>query len=303
MQKITMTKELKEKTIELYNMGLMDTEIANTLGISDSVVFYWRKKLNLKTKFTYDKIKKINDVEFEKLFYNGLNDREIAEKLNMSPDGIYSHRMRHGYIRRNYSESTPRKLTQFQKEVLFGTLLGDSSLRFPKKAKHASCTCMHGIKQQEYCKHKCMIFESIGATGKYHKRKISDPRTGIYYEDFSYYLPANPELDIWYDNFYQNGKKHIPFNLIKYLTPVSLAYWFMDDGSKTKNGYYLCTNCFELEELYQLQTILLEKFQIVTRLHKGNKLYITAKSTALFTYLISPYIHETMKYKLHTTVS
>ncbi|MCI7205625.1 MAG: hypothetical protein MSA15_06465 [Clostridium sp.] len=51
------------------------------------------------TKFTYSKISKINKEEFEKLFYKGLSDYVIAKELNMSPDGIYSHRMRHNYHR------------------------------------------------------------------------------------------------------------------------------------------------------------------------------------------------------------
>ena len=51
------------------------------------------------TKFTYSKISKINKEEFEKLFYKGLSDYVIAKELNMSPDGIYSYRMRHNYRR------------------------------------------------------------------------------------------------------------------------------------------------------------------------------------------------------------
>ena len=43
MHKVTMTDELKIKMIQLYNEGLMDTEIAKRLNISDSVVYYWRK--------------------------------------------------------------------------------------------------------------------------------------------------------------------------------------------------------------------------------------------------------------------
>lgn len=303
MHKITMTDELKTKMIQLYNEGLMDTEIAKCLNISDSVVYYWRKKLNLKTKFTYKQINKIDNNLFEKLFYKGLNDREIAEQLHMSPSGIYSHRMRHGYIRKNYSESSSKKLTQFQKEVLLGTVMGDSSLHFTQGSKHAFGSCSHGIKQQSYCQYKCEIFNSIGAKGKYSKRKTMDKRTGIYYENYTFRVPANPELDIWYQSFYKNGKKVIPFNLFEYFTPISLAYLFMDDGSKTQHSYYIATNCFTREELEQFSQFLYKTFNIETTIQKNNILYIKTKSASLFEHLISPYIHKSMKYKLHRTVS
>ena len=146
-----LTQEEKEKIIELYELGMMDSEIGKTLNINRATINYFRKSHNLKTKFTYDKISKIDDSKFKKLFNAGLSDYAIAKELNMSPDGIYSHRMRHHYIRSTdlrLSESKP--LTDYQKNVLIGTLLGDSSMRIGADSKNPSITCSHGIKQKEY---------------------------------------------------------------------------------------------------------------------------------------------------------
>lgn len=91
------TDSMKEQLILLYNEGKMDSEISKILKVSDSAIYYWRKKLNLKSKFTYSKISKINNSKFEELFNKGLSDYKIAKELNMSPDSIYSHRMRYKY--------------------------------------------------------------------------------------------------------------------------------------------------------------------------------------------------------------
>lgn len=44
-------------------------------------------------------------------------------------------------------------------------------------------------------------------------------------------------------------KKIIPQNIGEYLTPLALAIWIMDDGSKEQNGILLHTNAFKYEEV------------------------------------------------------
>ena len=73
---------------------------------------------------------------------------------------------------------------------------------------------------------------------------------------------------------------------------------YMDDGYKTQCSYGIATNCFTIEELNKFRIFLLEKFNLETSIHKGNRLYILAKSAKRFTELISPYICNCMKYKL-----
>jgi hypothetical protein len=43
-------------------------------------------------------------------------------------------------------------------------------------------------------------------------------------------------------------KEIIPNNLDMYLTPLALAIWFMDDGSKSGKGAKIATNCFLLDD-------------------------------------------------------
>lgn len=76
---------------------------------------------------------------------------------------------------------------------------------------------------------------------------------------------------------------------------------FMDDGSKIAQSYTIATNCFGKEEIKKFQKFLLDTFNIATSLHKQNRLYINKKSRKHFESLISPYIIDCMKYKLHVS--
>ena len=290
---------MKEQLIVLYNQGKSDVEIAKKLNVSISAIFYWRKKLNLKSKFTYSKISKINNEKFKELFNKGLSDYKIAKELNVSPDGVYSYRMRHGYFRKSLKINNSIELSNYQKEVLIGTMLGDGWLGIGKECVNPRFRTAHCVTQKEYSEHLIKIFNNLHWKCSYHKYKNPDKRTGKYYESYVVESPNNPALLYFYNLFYKNGKKVIPIELLDDFTEVSLAFMFMDDGFKTKSGYQIATNCFTIEELDKFRIMLKLKFNIETTLHKSKELYIPSKSKDTFTNLIKPYIIPCMQYKLH----
>lgn len=293
MNKITETQ--KAILISLYNEGRMDTEIAENLCITRSAVQYWRKKLGLKTKFQYNKISKIDNVKFEELFYKGKSDAEIAEALNMSYDGVYAHRVRHGYIRENRKFGRPLPLTEFQEQVLIGTMLGDSTLA--KRDVNAHLICAHCVEKEEYTKYKAEIFKSLHPKVYYISQY--DKRTNKTYKRCAVRLPANPELNKYYSIFYR-PKKVIPKELFDKFTAVSLAFLFMDDGCGSEKNYTIATNCFQRDNIEEFRTFLLEKFNLHTTIRKDNTLYVKHRSMDLFTSLIEPYMCNCMKYKLNS---
>lgn len=304
MKNIIVTDEIKERIKELAEEGLMDSQIAKLLNISDSSVFYWRKKLGIKSKFTYDKISKIDKEKFEELFYAGYSDYYIAKQLNMNPCSVYSHRMRHNYIREtNLRFNKLVEMSQYQKEVLIGTMLGDSSFFMHQNAANPSVSCSHCVKQKDYCLHKTEIFKSLGAKVKYEKRKTPDKRNGKFYEDYKMYIPANPAFLQLYENFYINKKKRIPKNVLKDFSEVSLAFLFMDDGYKDGTSYQLATNCFTFEDLNMFKRFLFIKFGLETTIYKTHIMRIKAGSRQRFEELVTPHIIECMQYKLFNNVS
>lgn len=290
--------EVEQVVIQLWKEGKMDSEISNITGLNRSTIQLYRKQHNLTSKFTYDKVSKINNKKFEELFNLGLSDYKIAQQLGMSTDGIYSHRMRHNYHRELLTVAKPKILTEYQKAVLIGTLLGDSSFRC--NGINPSFSCAHCPKQKELTIHKTEIFKSLGAYYTYSIRNTPDKRTGKYYEAYIMRIGANPELKEWYKQLYPKGKKIIPIPLLKEVfNEVSLAFMYMDDGSKTPCGYSIATNCFSKENIKEFQEFLKTKFNLSTTIHSQNVLYIKACSKDLFTKLIKPYIIPCMQYKLH----
>ena len=75
----------------------------------------------------------------------------------------------------------------------------------------------------------------------------------------------------------------------------------MDDGSKNNCSYCLHTEGFVTEDIEFLRKVLYSKFKINTKIHKNSGkelIYISANSRNRFTELITPYICDSMKYKL-----
>lgn len=108
-----------------------------------------------------------------------------------------------------------------------------------------------------------------------------------------------------------NNKKLISNNLVKnYLTPRSLAYWFIDDGGKwdyNKNSLnksiVLNTQSFTFEEVESLVKGLRDKYQLnyYVKINKNKPIiYIDSLSYLIFYNLIKPYLIPQMIYKLPT---
>lgn len=103
--------------------------------------------------------------------------------------------------------------------------------------------------------------------------------------------------------FYVNGTKCVPKNISNMLTARSVAYWFMDDGSKTKRGYKLSSHGFLKEDSEILIVVFELKFAIICNLYRdGEHFYIDigVRYAEAFKQLILPYMHTSMLYKLHT---
>lgn len=112
----------------------------------------------------------------------------------------------------------------------------------------------------------------------------------------------------YYNNiFYVKGKKIIPINIYEILTPMALAIWIMDNGSKhITGGINIHTNCFSFEDVSRLVLVLNKKYNLLTKVipkkSEGNKyyiIYISRKSMVLLNKLILPFMCDSMLLKLH----
>lgn len=290
-----MSKENIDKAMSLAQEGYMDSEIAKLFGVTAGNIMAHRKNRGIKSQFTYGKISKIDNKKFEELFNQGLGDEEIGEALGMSLDGIYSHRMRHGYYRDSFRENKINPLTQDNLEIILGIMMGDGSMEC--RNKNARMATAHGEKQKEYSYY---IADKLSNLNPHTYVSISklDERTGKKYTSYWVDLPANPAFNEIYEHFYFNKIKRIPIELFDNFTWQSLAYMFMDDGSKASCGGQLATNCFLTEDLQKFRDFLLQKFNIETTICKNHTLYIKAKSFRYMKTYIEPYMCECTKYKI-----
>lgn len=196
-------------------------------------------------------------------------------------------------------------------EAIYGMLLGDSHIYDDKRSNgKLRIVATNGEKQLEYLKYKQQIFNGDG--------KIFNAGVGSFGKLPSYHwflnVDANISLNVRKD-WYQTGKKKITNKVINKLTPVSLAFWFMDDGSLTfrnidKTAYFirLNTQSFSYDEIEKLRLFLLNQYNIISKINKdiisskGEQLFrldiSSTEESNKFLNLIAPYICDSMLYKL-----
>jgi len=107
-------------------------------------------------------------------------------------------------------------------------------------------------------------------------------------------------------NDIQTKIKIIPLNIEEYLTPLALAIWFMDNGSKIGKGAKIATNCFTYNEILFLIEVLYKKYNIKSSIisggiNKGYSLYISTTSMSIFIEIIKPFMLPSLYYKLGIT--
>ena len=189
-----------------------------------------------------------------------------------------------------------------QMEILAGGLLGDAYI-----SKRGAIQIEQGANQKEYLFWKHKELKSI-VSGKISRvfRKKKSGATFSSYRFFSkqYFRP-------WRQVMYRSGRKIIPASVLELITPLSLAVWYMDDGSK-KNNYsvIISTDGFSKDSLKKLRTMLQEKWSINTRVvfkttagKKYGRLTIGSYDLVRFFELIRPYIIPSMKYKISDPVT
>jgi hypothetical protein len=94
--------------------------------------------------------------------------------------------------------------------------------------------------------------------------------------------------------------KIVPLIIQEFLTPISLAYWIMDDGEFCNGGLRLNTYGFKKEEIFLLMEILKTKNKICS-IHShpaGKRIYISKSSKEYLILLVLPYKVPNKYYKL-----
>ena len=115
---------------------------------------------------------------------------------------------------------------------------------------------------------------------------------------YRFFTKSLPELTSIYIKFYSNKVKKVPKDII--LKPVTLAVWYMDDGSKSYKSCYFNTQKFDSESQNNLIKAL-SKLKIEAKLNKDKQYFrirVLTSSAPHLMDIIRPYVAKSMRYKI-----
>jgi recombination protein RecA len=199
--------------------------------------------------------------------------------------------------------AVPHRLSDFQWQVILGSLMGDGALSPTRSGHGARFRFGHGSKQVAYCDWKGSLFTNIG------RSRSTNAKGDVFYD-----LTPLPELAELREAVYIGGKKVFSEDYLKQLTPWSLAIWYMDDATfslrakglqeRTREGSgrsEICVQAMERSTQARLAAYLSDTWGITPTIVKKRDavFFVFPKDeTAKLHALIAPFIHPSMEYKL-----
>ena len=201
-------------------------------------------------------------------------------------------------------------LTNDMRGIIVGLLLGDANLQtFTKHGKTWRLRIVQGgDNHYEYIQHLRTVLDlwtNMDVNTNHERTKDNKVYNKWYFNTLTFTQFA--ELGNAFYPLDSNNKrsKVIPLQIGDWMTDKSLAYWFMDDGSRKWGdkvaGVRFCSECFNNDSVDLLISILKEKFDIIGSTNKdsgGWRINISTKSYDRFYDLVQPYVISSIRYKL-----
>ena len=191
------------------------------------------------------------------------------------------------------------KLSKRQRELIVGLLLGDGHLETQNGGRTYRLKVEHGSAQREYLEWLAKEFQEWLLSGWYEKRKGEKLVYG-------FTTVSHPVFRFYGAQFYQNGKKRIPPLIKKLMSPLSLAIWFLDDGSSKSSKHrslVIHSLGYNRKDLELVQEVL-RHFGIETALHKQRnnslRLYVPYEGARIIANFVQPILNDvpTLAYKV-----
>lgn len=229
--------------------------------------------------------------------YNNLNEVFFKPSGKIHPNSK---------LLREY-KSTLRNLSNIQREIAIGLMLGDASLQSQNKGKTFRMKFEWGDKNKKYAEHIYKVFNEWILSPPYKKERINEVGNSVI--TWSFQTISHDAFNQLGDLFLTKGHKSVIINLIRdHLTERGLAYWFMDDGGKldynknSKNqGLVLNTHNFSKKEVDIMSKELNIKFNLDTTLRLNKNKYIIVMNSTNFQKFLDltyQFIIPSMRYKL-----
>lgn len=206
-----------------------------------------------------------------------------------------------------------QNISELQKQLVLGSLLGDSSIqvveskrkssKYINKGPRARIRFQHGPKQFEYLDFKYNILKEHTNTEPKLCKNLG----------FGEILKKFTTRCNFYDvckTVIKNNIKKINLEWLNQVTEFGLAVWYMDDGSITNNSSSFHSEGFSLEENELLCHWLSTKFGIECKVlnytkndHELYYISLSRNGTKRLAALISKFVPYCMRYKLPSNVN
>ena len=184
-------------------------------------------------------------------------------------------------------------LSEDQRKLIMGSLLGDGSLRFAS-AHNAHFRVGHGLKQREYCEWKHEMLAPFA-------NKLAPTGNGIGFDT----IPMH-QLAWLHDAVYlEDGTRTVSEDLIEELDARAIAAWYCDDG--TFGGHYkrwghgkaeICAAALSEADRHRLANKC-EQLGMGRPTVMGSRLLFSGERARSLHERIAPYVHPSLDYKLH----
>ena len=197
-------------------------------------------------------------------------------------------------------------LTKKAREIVWGSLFGDSGIYKSTGSRHYQLKVSHSPKQLGYMKwleehlHPLVNKSGISSKTHYHRiRKKKYTTLMLVTTNHSYFTRLRKY-------FYPEGKKRVRRKMLNKLTPLGLAVWFMDDGTTGKNNrnypqLNLCTCSFSEKDNQIIKDYFKEEWDIETRIHHSRgfpRIYFNKPNSKKFINIVKKHLIPEMLYKI-----
>ena len=220
-------------------------------------------------------------------------DKEIAEKYGFHEETIRKLRTKYNVSFVRKSSANELLLTIEQKEIIYGTLMGDGYASLTGQVEIVHCA-----KQYAYI---CWLAYKLKSVLSQAGIRITQGKYRIRTTALDTVKEIRKEL-------YPDGIKRPTATFLDKLTPLSLAVWFCDDGS-LDNGcnYHIHTRGFTENENHYLSDYFKQKWNIIASVRHAHskrmaktyyELCFDKENSIKFTDIVKFHILPCMLYKI-----
>lgn len=294
-----------KNVVKDYTNGISVKEIAEKNSLTESQV-----RSFLKTQINWY-IKSISDLStqdcdnIKSMYDNEFSVLEISDLFQVPAPSIIKLLMGMGVKRvyhkgRKYDILKQTPFTKKQQEFIVGTMLGDGCIR--SSGKLPRLCLVHSKKHEQYFFWKLAQLDRF--FNLWREQVHPKKKSVLLYSETLQHSGLKKFESMFYD---EKRVKHIPNNLDMYMTPYSLAVWFLDDGTlNSGTNHRIHTNGFTYTDQVTLKNLIKRCFdldcKIIQRKDGQYILSFNRKETVKLSNIIDENVIPSMRYKLRLSL-